>query len=166
MSIIAHSPQQEHHLQNEIAACEGYEYAHPLSIIDRISNDVKKSHKYQQLPLISEEDFLAQFPEHKEDDENAKNNKQREALTERGANVREVERTEALLKRQLAKWAERTDTLREQSQEKAQNAKEKMEELRAIHKQLSEERSQKAKDIERRRVRIEQTEKKVSQQEW
>lgn len=34
------------------------------------ANDVR-SHKYQQLPLISEEDFLAQFPEHAEDDENA-----------------------------------------------------------------------------------------------
>ncbi len=97
----------------------------------------------------------------KEDEENAKNVKQREALTERGANVREVERTEALLKRQLSKWAERTDTLRDQSQDKAQKAKERMEELREVHRQLSEERSERGKDIERRRVRIEQTEKKV-----
>ncbi len=97
----------------------------------------------------------------KEDEENAKNVKQREALTERGANVREVERTESLLKRQLAKWAERTDTLREQSQDKAQRAKERMEELREVHRQLSEERADRGKDIERRRVRIEQTEKKV-----
>jgi len=97
----------------------------------------------------------------KEEEENAKNAKQRDALTERGANVREVERTEALLQRQLAKWQERTETLRAQSQEKAQRAKESMEELRAVHKKLTEERSEKGKDIERRRVRIEQTEKKV-----
>jgi kinetochore protein Nuf2 len=97
----------------------------------------------------------------KEEEENAKNAKQREALTERGANVREVERTEGLLRRQYAKWGERTDALREQSQEKANNAKERMEELRAVHKKLNEERSEKLKDIERRRVRIEQTEKKV-----
>lgn len=97
----------------------------------------------------------------KEEEENAKNAKQRDALTERGANVREVERTEALLKRQLEKWAERTKTLREQSQDKAQTAQKKMEELREVHKKLTEERSEKGKDIERRRVRIEQTEKKV-----
>lgn len=97
----------------------------------------------------------------KEEDEAAKNARQRDALTERGANVREVERTEALLQRQLAKWAERTETLRAQSQDKAQRAKESMEELRAVHKKLTEERSEKGKDMERRRVRIEQTEKKV-----
>lgn len=97
----------------------------------------------------------------KEEEENAKNAKQRDALTERGANVREVERTEALLQRQLAKWAERTETLRKQSREKAMKAKEKMEELRAVHKTLTEERSEKGVDIERRRVRIEQTEMKV-----
>ncbi|KAK1755429.1 Nuf2 family-domain-containing protein [Echria macrotheca] len=97
----------------------------------------------------------------KEEEENAKNAKQRDALTERGANVREVERTEALLQRQLAKWQERTETLRTQSQEKAQRAKESMEELRAVHKKLTEERSEKGKDMERRRVRIEQTEKKM-----
>jgi kinetochore protein Nuf2 len=97
----------------------------------------------------------------KEEEENAKNAKQRDALTERGANVREVERTESLLQRQHAKWTERTETLRAQSQEKAQRAKEKMEDLRAVHKKLTEERSEKGKDIERRRVRIEQIEKKV-----
>jgi hypothetical protein len=36
-----------------------------------------------------------------------------------------------------------------------------MEELRAVHKKLTEERSEKGKDIERRKVRIEQIEKKV-----
>ncbi|KAK4169981.1 Nuf2 family-domain-containing protein [Cladorrhinum sp. PSN259] len=97
----------------------------------------------------------------KEEEENAKNAKQRDALTERGANVREVERTEALLQRQLAKWTERTETLRASSKEKAQRAKESMEELRAVHKKLTEERSEKGKDIERRRVRIEQIEKKM-----
>lgn len=97
----------------------------------------------------------------KEEEENVKNARQRDALTDRGQNVREVERQEALLKRQLAKWVDRTAHLRTQSQEKAQRAKEKMEELRAVHRKLTEERSEKGKDIERRRVRIEQTEKKV-----
>ncbi|KAK1975366.1 Nuf2 family protein [Colletotrichum cereale] len=97
----------------------------------------------------------------KEEEENLKNVKQRDALSERGNNVREVERTEALLQRQLLKWSERTEKLREQSSAKAQEAKEKMEELRAVHRKLTEERTDKGKDIERRRVRIEQTEKKM-----
>ncbi|GJC78567.1 putative kinetochore protein NUF2 [Colletotrichum liriopes] len=97
----------------------------------------------------------------KEEEENLKNAKQRDALSERGNNVREVERTEALLQRQLLKWNERTEKLREQSSAKAQEAKEKMEGLRAVHRKLTEERTEKGKDIERRRVRIEQTEKKM-----
>jgi kinetochore protein Nuf2 len=97
----------------------------------------------------------------KEEEEHARNARQREALSERGNNVREVERTVALLQRQLGKWNERTEKLREHSREKAQEAKEKMEELRALHKQLTEERTAKNTEIERRRVRIEQTEKKV-----
>ncbi|KAI1648690.1 Nuf2 family protein [Daldinia loculata] len=97
----------------------------------------------------------------KEEEENARNAKQRDALSERGNNVKEVERTEALLQRQLSKWNERTEKLREHSREKAQEAKEKMEELRALHKKLTEERATKGTEIERRRVRIEQTEKKM-----
>lgn len=98
----------------------------------------------------------------KEEEEMAKNAKQRDALSERGNNVREVERTEALLKRQLGKWTERTTKLREQSNQKAQEAKDKMHELRAVHKKLTEEHTDKGKEMEIRRVRIEQTEKKVS----
>uniref|UniRef100_L2FKR1 Probable kinetochore protein NUF2 n=1 Tax=Colletotrichum fructicola (strain Nara gc5) TaxID=1213859 RepID=L2FKR1_COLFN len=97
----------------------------------------------------------------KEEEENLKNAKQRDALSERGNNVREVERTESLLSRQLVKWNERTEKLREQSSAKAHEAKEKMEELRAVHRKLTEERTEKGKDMERRRVRIEQTEKKM-----
>ncbi|KAI1821661.1 Nuf2 family protein [Xylaria intraflava] len=97
----------------------------------------------------------------KEEEEHARNSKQRDALSERGNNVREAERMEALLQRQLSTWNGRTERLREQSREKAQEAKEKMEELRALHKKLTEERAAKGTEIERRRVRIEQTEKKM-----
>jgi kinetochore protein Nuf2 len=97
----------------------------------------------------------------KEEEENVRIAKQRDALGERGNNVREVERTEGLLQRQLSKWLERTEKLREGSKEKAMSAKERMEELRAVHRQLTEERAEKGKEMERRRVRIEQTEKKV-----
>ncbi|KAI2636092.1 Nuf2 family protein [Xylaria nigripes] len=97
----------------------------------------------------------------KEEEEHARNSKQRDALSERGNNVREAERMEALLQRQLSTWNGRTERLREQSREKAQEAKEKMEELRALHKKLTEERAAKGTEIEKRRVRIEQTEKKM-----
>ncbi|KAI9903817.1 hypothetical protein N3K66_000346 [Trichothecium roseum] len=97
----------------------------------------------------------------KEEEEMAKNNKQRDALAERGNSAREVERTEAMLKRQLSKWTERTEKLREQSNQKAQEAKEKMHELRTLHKKLTEEHTEQSKEMEIRRVRIEQTEKKM-----
>lgn len=97
----------------------------------------------------------------KEDEENLKATKRRDALSERGNNVREVERHEAMLQRQLKRWLERTDAVRNSSKEKTDAAKTKMEELRGVHRQLTEERAEKGREMERRRVRIEQTEKKV-----
>ncbi|KAK1769542.1 putative THOC5 family protein [Phialemonium atrogriseum] len=44
---------EQRHLEDEIQACEGFD------------------HKYQQLPLIPVEEFLAQHPEHADADENA-----------------------------------------------------------------------------------------------
>ncbi|KAK3903082.1 Fms-interacting protein-domain-containing protein [Staphylotrichum tortipilum] len=44
---------EQRHLEGEIAACEGFD------------------HTYQLLPLIPVEEFLAQHPEHADDDENA-----------------------------------------------------------------------------------------------
>ncbi|CAH0050253.1 unnamed protein product [Clonostachys solani] len=97
----------------------------------------------------------------KEEDEMARNARQRDALSEWGNNAREIERTEGMLKHQLGKWTERTERLREQSNQKAQEAKEKMDELRAQYKKLTEEHADKGKEIDIRRVRIEQTEKKM-----
>ncbi|CAG8982531.1 hypothetical protein HYALB_00002313 [Hymenoscyphus albidus] len=98
----------------------------------------------------------------KESEENVRIARQRETLGDRSNNVREVERTEGLLQRQLSKWLERTDKLREGSKEKAMSAKERMDELRAVHRRLTEERAEKGREMERRRVRIEQTEKKMA----
>ncbi len=97
----------------------------------------------------------------KEDEENLKATKRRDALSERGNNVREVERHEAMLQRQLKRWLERTDAVRNSSKEKTEAAKSKMEELKGVHRHLTEERAEKGREVERRRVRIEQTEKKV-----
>lgn len=98
----------------------------------------------------------------KEEDENARKTKQKDALLERRTDVQDVERAEALLQRQLAKWVERTEKLREQANAKAQEANRKMEELAGVHRMLKQERGEKGNDIEKRKVRIEQTEKKVS----
>ncbi|KAL8678203.1 MAG: hypothetical protein Q9186_005420 [Xanthomendoza sp. 1 TL-2023] len=98
----------------------------------------------------------------KEDEENIKASKRRDALSERGNNVREVERQEAMLQRQLKRWLERTDTVRNSSKEKTEAAKTKMEELRGVHRRLTEERADKGREMEIRRVRIEQTEKKMA----
>ena len=97
----------------------------------------------------------------KEDEENIDAARRRDALSERGNNVREVERTEALLQRSLTRWLDRTEGLRTGSREKAEAAKRRMEELRGVHRALTEERGEKGREMERRRVRIEQMEKKV-----
>ena len=98
----------------------------------------------------------------KEDEEDARAARNKDALSERGNNVREVEQTEKLLQRQLGRWNERIDALRKNSQEKQEAAQARMEELRNIQKQLREERAEKQRDMEMRKIRIEQTEKKVS----
>lgn len=97
----------------------------------------------------------------KEDEEESRAARNKEAISDRGASVREVEQTEKLLQRQLARWNERIEHLRKNAQEKAELAQARMEELRNVQRQLREERAEKQSDMERRRIRIEQTEKKV-----
>lgn len=97
----------------------------------------------------------------KEEAENSKATRHRDALSERSNNVRDVERQEGLLTRQLAKWHERTEKLREGSNERNEWAKKKTGELRETHRILTEERLEKSREMEARRVRIEQTEKKM-----
>lgn len=98
----------------------------------------------------------------KEEEEDARAAKNRDALAERGNNVREVEQNEKLLQRQLKKWEERTEELRRKHKDRDEANKAKMDELREVQKQLREERGDKGREMERRKVRIEQTEKKVS----
>ncbi|KAJ5194804.1 Kinetochore protein Nuf2 [Penicillium cinerascens] len=97
----------------------------------------------------------------KEDEEESRAARNKEAISDRGNSVREVEQTEKLLQRQLARWHERIEGLRKNAQEKAEIAQARMEELRNVQKQLREERAEKQRDMERRRIRIEQTEKKM-----
>ena len=105
------------------------------------------------------EDIAAELQ--KEDDEEARASRNKEAISDRGNSVREVEQTEKLLQRQLARWNERIEALRKNAQEKAEAAQARMDELREVQRQLREERAEKQRDMEVRRIRIEQTEKKV-----
>ncbi|RJE23448.1 Kinetochore protein NUF2 [Aspergillus sclerotialis] len=106
------------------------------------------------------EDIAAELQ--KEDDEEARASRNKEAISDRGNSVREVEQTEKLLQRQLARWNERIEALRKNAQEKAEAAQARMDELREVQRQLREERAEKQRDMEVRRIRIEQTEKKMA----
>ncbi|EGX95374.1 kinetochore protein nuf2 [Cordyceps militaris CM01] len=97
----------------------------------------------------------------KEEEELGRYAKQKDLLTERGHNAREVDRTETMLKRQLDKWHDRTARLREQAEHKAAEAHDRVLELRAVHAQLTQEQVDKGKDMTVRRVRIEQKRKEM-----
>ncbi|ORY18293.1 kinetochore protein nuf2 [Clohesyomyces aquaticus] len=99
----------------------------------------------------------------KEEEELAKAARHKDALSERSNNVRDVERQERLLQKQLGNVNARTDKLRNKADEEAERAKRRMEELRETHARLAEERGEKGREMERRRVRIEQTEKKMAE---
>ncbi|KAL2821701.1 Nuf2 family-domain-containing protein [Aspergillus granulosus] len=118
-----------------------------------VSNDVQACVK-----LL--EDIAAELK--KEEDEEHRASRNKEAISERGNNVREVEQTEKLLQRQLAHLNKRIEALRNNAREKAEVAQQRMEELRKVQIELRDERAEKQRDMERRRIRIEQTEKKMA----
>lgn len=97
----------------------------------------------------------------KEDEEQAKAARHREALSERSNNVRDVERQERLLQKQLDNITARTEKLRRAADDKADGARLRMDDLKALHKRLADERADKLSEMERRKVKIEQTEKKA-----
>lgn len=98
----------------------------------------------------------------KEEEEGQKAGKNRDALAEQTNSVREVERKEKMLRKQLEQWQGRTEKLRSDTEKKSANAQQKVEDLKVVHKELSTERKVRNDEVEKRRVRIEQTEKKVS----
>lgn len=97
----------------------------------------------------------------KEEDEQSKAARHRDALSERVSSVEDVERQERMMQKQLDGISSRTDKLRRGAEEKSEGARVKMEELQGMHSILAKERSDKSREVERRRVRIEQVEKKV-----
>ena len=98
----------------------------------------------------------------KEDEEARSATQNRDALSTQSNSVREVEREEKRLSKQLDRWLSNTENVRRDADTRAANAKQKMERLRAVHRELTAERRDRGEEVERRRVRIEQTEKKVS----
>jgi kinetochore protein Nuf2 len=99
----------------------------------------------------------------REEEELAKASRHRDALADRSNNVRDVERQERLLQKQLGNINARTHKLKTKGDEEAERARRRMEELRDTHGKLTEERGEKGREMERRRVRIEQTEKKMAE---
>ncbi|KXL42754.1 hypothetical protein M433DRAFT_71300 [Acidomyces richmondensis BFW] len=98
----------------------------------------------------------------KEEEESRTAMRNREILTETSNSVREVERQEKMIRKQLEQWQSRTEKLRRDAEAKAIQAKERMERLRAVHRELTAERRERGEEVEKRRVRIEQTEKKMA----
>lgn len=97
----------------------------------------------------------------KEDDEAHSAQKNREALTEKSNNVRDVEREERMLRKHLEQSLAKTEKLQKDSKVKAANATEKVANLRAIHRELTTERAERLQEVEKRRMKIELTERKV-----
>jgi kinetochore protein Nuf2 len=97
----------------------------------------------------------------REEEENHKAAKNREALADRDRSVREIDQSEKNLLRQLKRWEERTEDLRKKHRERDETYRTKMNELREVQQQLREEKADKGRAMERRKVKIEQTEKKV-----
>ncbi|KAJ5642764.1 Kinetochore protein Nuf2, partial [Penicillium lividum] len=97
----------------------------------------------------------------KEDEEKSRAARNKEAISDQGASVRDIEQTEKLLQRQLAHWDERIGQLHKNAQEKAELAQTRMEELLNVQQQLREERAEKQIPMEQIRIRTERTEKKM-----
>jgi len=97
----------------------------------------------------------------KEEEEAQTAQQNRDALGEKSNSVRDVERQEKMLRNKLESWQSRTEKLRQDAEAKASKAREKMESLRVVHEGLAAERRERGEEVEMRRVRIEQTEKKV-----
>ncbi|MCJ1312237.1 kinetochore-associated Ndc80 complex subunit nuf2 [Agyrium rufum] len=98
----------------------------------------------------------------KEEEEATQAARRKDALSERSNNVREVERGESHLQRQLTRLHEKTQGLREGSNEKAEAARKRMEELKVMHKGLMEEGAVKRREIDSRRMKVEVMEKKAA----
>ncbi|KAF2671663.1 hypothetical protein BT63DRAFT_422206 [Microthyrium microscopicum] len=98
----------------------------------------------------------------KEEEQQNKATRFREALSDKKNNVQEVEREEKLLQKKLDTINVRIDKLRRTAKEKADSASVRMNELKETQSKLQKERNEQSREVDKRRVRIEQTEKKMT----
>ncbi|PHH64382.1 hypothetical protein CDD81_4603 [Ophiocordyceps australis] len=96
-----------------------------------------------------------------EEEVTARSMRQAEMLSEEKKKERQLDQHITMLHRQLDMWAERNKKLQEQVKKNGADASEKMLELKKLHKELMEEHTIKTRDVERRGVRVEQTDKKM-----
>ena len=88
--------------------------------------------------------------------------KGRDALSERSNNVRDVERQEHRLQKQLENVQARTANLRTAADERRKEEQKRMDDLRKTNESIRKERGESGREMEKRRIRIEQTEKKMA----
>ena len=98
----------------------------------------------------------------KEEEESLKAARHRDALSERVTSVEDVERQERMMQKQLEGITARTEKMRRNAEERAESARGRMEILRGEMGVLMKEKGETQREVERRKVRIEQVEKKVS----
>jgi kinetochore protein Nuf2 len=97
----------------------------------------------------------------KEDEEASKAARHRDALSERVTSVEDVERQERMMQKQLEGIVGRTEKMRKNAEVRGEEAGRRMEELRGVMGGLVKTRGETTREVERRKVRIEQVEKKV-----
>jgi kinetochore protein Nuf2 len=97
----------------------------------------------------------------REEAEMRKASRNRDLVSDRSATVQDVNRQEMILQKQWEAAIQRTEKLRQMHEEKARESATRMAALRETQAALARDRQDKSREMDRRRIRIEQTEKKV-----
>ena len=97
----------------------------------------------------------------REEEAQRKASRNDEILKNRENEVRDAERSESLLQRQLEHLRERIERSRAQAEQKREAAKLKMEELTGVYEELRRERDEKSREMDRKKMKVEQIERKV-----
>jgi len=88
--------------------------------------------------------------------------KSNDALSERSNAVRDMERREKQLQKQLDSTLAKTEKQRARAKERSDADAKRMEELKKVSDELRRERGESGREMERKRAKIEQTEKKMA----
>ena len=96
------------------------------------------------------------------DAEIATANKREDMLRERSRDVKKSDQEKALLLSQLESWSKRLEKLRKDAEETNRAASQRIQDLAAQRKQIMADQGEKGREVERRKIRVEQAEKRVS----